>query len=104
MDHSAPHQHSRSEDAGPVWEDPPRQSARTYKGVWADRLSPLVDHPKRWARVATRSASSAYATVARLKNRTYVYPPGRWEFISRNVGDGKWAVYARYLGAEDDPQ
>lgn len=87
-----------------VWEDPP-EPATGRKGVWFERLSPLMEKPGEWARVLdTLFARTAYGTVTVIKQgksgtRSMNRPPGQWEACARKV-DGKFYVYARYLGPE----
>ncbi len=83
------------------WEDPPDPAGSGRRGVWIERLTPLMEHPKRWAVVATRPvANPARVLTHDLKVGRFQMPPGRWEFLSRTV-DGECRVYARYLGPDD---
>lgn len=76
--------------------DPPPSDRSTRTGAWMGRLSPLVDHPKRWACVYTASTpATAGRTAGNLKQRLLKYPAGQWEFTCRGV-----EVFARYMGPD----
>ena len=82
------------------WEDPP--PAKGGPQGWAKRLGPLMEHPERWAIIATKSSRAAADTTTRqLRLGTLRKPPGRWEFAARTV-DGEHRVYGRYLGPPED--
>lgn len=82
-----------------VWEDPKPEGRRECKkSEWEVRLQPPPEHPNRWARVELRdSEADAQLAAGRLRMKTVVWD-GRWEITSRNLEDGRGAVYARYLG------
>lgn len=87
-----------------VWEDPP-EPKNGHKGVWVERLGPLTKRPGKWARVQERkSSSAAYSAATLIKTgrngkARMRRPLGQWEACVRSV-DGKFYVYARYLGPE----
>ncbi len=77
-----------------VWEDLPPKSR--HKGVWTERLAPVMDRPGQWARVALYSGSGqAASVVSSLNKRAVKVPTGKWEFAARRK-----AVYAKYVGPE----
>jgi hypothetical protein len=83
------------------WEDPapPKKGKR---GSWIERLTPLMDHPKRWARIhESPTIDAAYKMTTDLNRRRIVIPAGQWEFAARKADDGGGAVFARYLGEDD---
>jgi hypothetical protein len=84
------------------WEDP--SSTGRIAGTrnkWFVALTPLIEHPKRWAIVATRDDSTSSARIAyNLRYRKVNIPPGQWEFTTR-LRDGEYCVYARYLGPDE---
>lgn len=87
-----------------VWEDPPMPNTGP-KGtpVWVERLSPLRDHPGKWARIADGKKRSAANNIShRLQKRMTKIPSGSWEFVYRGQPDETYAVYARYLGPEEE--
>lgn len=87
-----------------VWEDPPATKFGTVSaGAWVRRLSPLLEHPGRWALVSGEFSTGVAAQLKAGKVRT---PPGRWEFTSRGAGDGsrRGKIYARYLGPDEKDQ
>lgn len=88
--------------AEPVWMDP-EECATGERGKWIRLLTPLMDHPKRWALVDTKPSGKTAATAAmNLRRGVSRHPEGRWEFASRKLEDGHSGVFARYLGPEED--
>lgn len=84
----------------PQWEEPTR--TKKTSGMWMERLTPLMERPGAWARAATlRNQSSAGSAAHWLNRRLIKIPPGRWEFVSRTITQGEYAVFARYLGSEE---
>jgi hypothetical protein len=80
-----------------IWKDPPMGKNRG--GVWVKRLSPLMEHPGRWALVHQSGNSS---TITYLKRRITLIPDGEWEFKSRRIENGRTEIYARYLGPTEE--
>ena len=81
------------------WEDPPA-SDRVLS--WREKLTPLVDYPKRWAVIAVKPGRvAANSLQLNLRRGRLTLPPGRWEFVYRVV-EGEHRVYARYLGPDED--
>lgn len=78
-----------------AWEDPPaiiKSGGAPQK--WAKLLSPVMERPGCWARIAEyATASVARTTASNLRHRKVVIPDGVWEFVAR---EGR--VYARYVG------
>lgn len=69
---------------------------RTRKGELYRTLSQLLDHPGRWARVASygrKETASSQASFLRHGHRAV--PPGRWSFEARVNGEGGSDLYAR---------
>jgi hypothetical protein len=91
-------------DDGIVWEDPPEiLNPRNVLGrppVWVTRLTPLIERPNEWARIAERPPGPARSLAGSLRKRQVRVPEGEWEFAARSR-DGKGYVYARYLGPSD---
>lgn len=82
-----------------VWEDPaPRRTGRGGQfGIWIERLSPLLEHPGRWAVVLeSETPSRAYGIAHNLSHHRLRVPPGEWEYTARGN-----KVYARYLGPDE---
>ncbi len=72
------------------------------RGVWNDRLRPLMAEPGRWARVRDYGTwAGAAVPASRLRTGKINRPPGDWEFAGRTMGDGVFALFARYLGPGD---
>lgn len=98
------------DDNGIVWEDPPERSAQR-PGIWVERLTPLLEHPGRWAKVKeVPSMGAGTQTVLRLRGigkrglDAAKLPPGRWEFRAARasaLASTRAYIYARYLGPED---
>jgi hypothetical protein len=87
-----------------VWEDPPPsrkgQGKRTqHRGEWQRVMVALVQHPGRWAKVATASRGTQLSmTQQRMKNW-----PGRWEVVTRQApDDGSASLYVRFVGNDDE--
>ena len=80
-----------------IWEEPPTLPQRVVPSgrVWPKRLTPLMEHPLRWAVVHEfKCDSTAASTASQLRRGTVVsVPEGKWEFAARGR-----KVYARYLG------
>lgn len=77
--------------------DPPKVNSESI-GLWVQTLAPLIDHPERWAVIATRdSITSARNLAANLRNGRVRRPEGRWEFRQRGA-----EVFARYLGPDEN--
>ena len=86
-----------------IWMDPPPYRGRGRPTVWVDRLSPLIEHPKRWALVhAYDQLSTAIKAIRRLEAKADLRPSGSWEFVARSLEDGTGGVFARYLGPDED--
>jgi hypothetical protein len=90
-----------------IWEEPPPPTLQQRKrGMYADVADELREHPKRWGRIylGSQGGSSTLAYGIRRSTRTG-FREGRWEAISRRVGDDDetgWATYARYLGDDEE--
>jgi hypothetical protein len=82
------------------WEDPPPRTSGAPRGVWIERLRPLMEHPNRWAIVAVKPNAGTAAVLAHALATRYKIPPGRWEFVSRTI-NGEHRVYGRYLGSDE---
>jgi hypothetical protein len=91
-----------------VWEEPPAEplDGRKRRGMFADIADELRQHPKRWARIHTAGRSNASTTAHGIRNGTRAgFCGGRWEAIARRLSEGPdadWAVYARYLGDDEE--
>ncbi|MCA1569342.1 MAG: hypothetical protein LC798_03260 [Chloroflexi bacterium] len=83
-----------------VWEEPPPRNGRGPK--LADQLIPLIDHPKRWALIATRASGGAAGAAAfNINRRRMMLPAGQWEARSAKRPDGTYGIYARYMGEDE---
>lgn len=82
-----------------VWKDPPIHVGSRRSHPWVDRLTPLTEHPKRWALVATTKSSSV---AAGLRKGAYAIPEGNWEFRTHQLELGAYELYARYLGPKEE--
>jgi hypothetical protein len=68
----------------------------TNRGVWLERLAPLIEQPDRWAQVyEAETPKRANGLVANLTRRRVAipHPEHAWSFASRGP-----VVYARYDG------
>jgi hypothetical protein len=82
-----------------VWEDPPPAPITGRRSDWPERLRPLVDHPKRWAKVAHYpSNSGAFDPARKIRRGEYPLVLGKWEAEARRNPDGGSDLYVRYLG------
>lgn len=89
----------------PIWCDPPPQRPG---GIWRVTLEPVTAQPGRWALVRTyRRHPSAVDAVRKLRQAVegkgnVMIPPGRWEFVQRQVEPDtpEWGVWARYVDAD----
>ncbi len=83
-----------------VWEEPPPLRRHLDDG-WVARLTPLVEHPKRWANLGEQTPNVA----SRLRYGKLITPPGKWEFTTRHLpgmAKDRAILYARYLGPTED--
>lgn len=79
-----------------VWEDPPNGPGSS--GCWGKLLAPLREHPGRWAKVKVGN-DVVRAEGSNIKRGAYAgIEAGEFEVTSRAVGDGRYALYARYVG------
>lgn len=83
------------------WQAPPPVARKGAPPKWRPRLLPLMDQPGEWAQWPASTPNAAYVAASHLASRRLSVPPGRWEFTSRTA-DGVAAVYARYLGPEEE--
>jgi hypothetical protein len=74
------------------WRDPPNERRA---GKWVEILTPVMEHPGRWAAFRIPGNRRAYATITGLRNGTTKRPPGKWEFKA----DAE-SLFARYIGPE----
>ena len=89
------------------WEEPPPATSRST--TWAERLTPLLDHPGRWAIIATyKHMSSAASAASQLR---HIIPGGNstliaahFEFVGRESKGGEAALFARYTGPDQEGQ
>ena len=84
-----------------VWEKPPSQQ-RQRKGVWVDRLQPLMENPGEWARVYEGSLGTARSTSNSLRSGKTQIPDGDWEFVSRKIDEDTGGIWAVYWGEDDE--
>lgn len=88
------------------WEDPPPTNARWTGGSSGPRskYAPLAEqlraHPGRWAlvrEVDRQSDAAGFASLIRFGRTICFEPRGDFDACTRAV-DGRFRVYARYLG------
>ncbi len=74
---------------------PPNRGKPSPVPAWLDSLR---SHPNRWAKFPT--PYSSYGPVAsRIRTgQGYGVMPGEFEAISRNIGNKRYELYARYVG------
>lgn len=68
----------------------------TRNGKWARICDELRTRPGQWARVHT-STSTAFATMLK-QGKLGGSAPGEFEATCRRNVDGKYEIYARYVG------
>jgi hypothetical protein len=85
-----------------TWEDPPPAVGRGVKPQWPERLRPLVDLSKRWAKFSFKSKSGASAVARNINNGKYPLVLGKWEATARPTEDGGSDLFVRYLGEDGD--
>lgn len=85
-----------------VWEDPPTANVKG-ESRWAQLLEPLRSRPGVWARFRLYPSSSAASSASQyLRNRPPAsFPKGKWE-IRAGKFEGGGALWARYLGPEEE--
>jgi hypothetical protein len=80
---------------------PPRGKRGRKGGIWIERLTPLMDYPNDWARIATGPYRNMVRRAWLLNKRKLKMPEGRWEFASRKADEDRGYLYARYLGPDE---
>jgi hypothetical protein len=85
-----------------VFEQPPdRREGRPRgvpNGIWVDRLEPLRAHEGRWARVhETQTWRQAIEAARNIRTGRVLTPPGTFETKAAKK-DGRFFVYARFMG------
>lgn len=86
---------------GLIREDPPGKPRRRRASGLQANLLELMETPNAWGRVSDYSTqASAAQTTYRLRNGTRTRAPGRWEFNYGPMGNGRYGLWARYLGPD----
>lgn len=76
-----------------------KESPPEDKKDWAEVLTPLMNDPEEWYRVASYpNPKTAYNVAYFLRDGAYRKPNGVWEFRGAKVAEDEGAVYARYMG------
>jgi hypothetical protein len=86
-----------------VFEEPPQDGRRTSGRDHAGIARSLKDRPGEWAKIYTSETSNPASTSAwqiRAGLLVPYRPAGAFEAVSRKV-DGKYRVYARFVGGSD---
>lgn len=88
---------------GIVWEDPPAETGRTRSVYpWAAWARMLKRHPMRWAKLVQFERPSTARNKAFSKERREHLPRGEFEVRAGLIGDSGSALWARYIGGDDD--
>lgn len=70
-----------------------------YQSKWSAIGEELRKHKGRWGLVAKKANRQAAASAAQsIKNKTLNLGPGLYEAAARTTDDGRFVVYARFLG------
>lgn len=83
-----------------VWAEPPEPTRRGIQpNDWITELAPLVEQPKRWAKVRHyKSIGGASNPAKQINERRVPLTVGGWEAAARRDPDGGSDLYVRYLG------
>lgn len=82
-----------------VRDDPPWEGNRPSQAVL--NMLEMMKTPNEWGRVSTYTLPNNASKTARdLRRGTRKKPPGRWEFSHGPTDDGRFGVWAKYLGPE----
>lgn len=74
-----------------------RSPSQTYLN-----LLELVKTPDEWGRIMTYSlAGNASKTATEFRSGKRRRPPGRWEFTNGPTDNGRFGIWARYLGPDE---
>jgi len=82
--------------SGLEWKQPPTDGRSRD---WPAVAAALTSRPGEWARIATNTSASL-TTRIRQGAIAVFQPAGTFEARSVSVGDGKFDVYARFVGAD----
>lgn len=75
------------------FQDPPPRSAAKHQEIAEE----LRDHPGQWALALEAVHSTNARVIQQALNRVY-QPAGSFQAVSRKRPDGKFDIYARFLG------
>lgn len=79
------------------WEEP-SPSRTTNRSKWREIADQLRERPGEWALVAEGFKYSVYATYINKGRLAPFEPSGSFEGTSRKREDGKFDIYARFVG------
>jgi hypothetical protein len=84
-----------------VWQDPPasKRGPRTTKH--ADAAAEMRANPGRWALVGGPAKSCGSANLIRSAKVSAYAPAGSFETTTRRRPDGRFDIYARFVGDPD---
>lgn len=83
-----------------VFEDPPLATNAGASGRWTAALEVLKANPGLWGRIgllpSRKRATGAASSLTKQKVYISLAGDGRFEGVSRSLGDGQYGVWARY--------
>ena len=83
---------------GMKWQEPPATKGGRGSNRWREILAKLQERPGQWALVLEGGSS---ANVSHIKSGVYGGGiPGAFEATGRKRPDGRYDIYARYVGGE----
>lgn len=79
-----------------AWEDPPKVERNRPPGRWDETIEKLQAQPGRWAKIVVEESRGKAVGVY----QAFRYRKG-FDACTRSLGDGTFAVYARWVGEPD---
>lgn len=81
------------------WQEPPTDARKKDLPRWIAVAAALKDHPNRWA-IVTEADNTGAAYRIKTGSLPAFRPSGSFEAVARSRPDGKFDIYARFVGGD----